>query len=120
MSTRRTRTSYLKNLQKDEDSSLLCAAWIHGPNSRKEENGHIILGKSIIKSGDNHGCLEISGYDLKEDLLSEPVSGFIPIIPLLCLMLLENMLYMVEICSLFLKHFLVWFRFSYKLDFCQN
>ena len=120
MKTRRTRTSYMKNLQKDEDASLLCSAWIHGPNSRKEEKGHIILGKSIIKSGDNHGYLEISGYDLKEDLLSEPVSGFIPIIHLLCLMFVENLPYMVEICLIFLKHFLVWLRLFYKLDCCRS
>jgi hypothetical protein len=62
-------------LKKDKGSSLLCSAWIHGPNCRKEEVSHAIVGKSVGNAGSSHGVLEISRYDLKEDLVSESVSG---------------------------------------------
>lgn len=69
--SRRSRTRYLRVLRRG-DAPLLCAAWAASPESRKEETGHIILGKST-GDGASHGSLELARYGFKEDLLSEAI-----------------------------------------------
>lgn len=69
--SRRARTRYLRVLRRG-DSPLLCAAWAAGPDSRKEEVGHIVFGKSTSETASD-GSLEIIRYDFKEDFLSEAI-----------------------------------------------
>eukprot|EP00250_Pteridium_aquilinum_P018120 c23954_g1_i1 orf=147-1349(-) len=71
--SRRPRTRYLRVLRK-YDSPLLCAAWAaSGPNSRKEEIGHIIYGKSASETASGGSSFELTCYDFKEDFLSEAI-----------------------------------------------
>eukprot|EP00249_Psilotum_nudum_P025004 c29345_g3_i5 orf=113-733(+) len=68
--SRRRRLGY--PLHRDE-FPFLCAAWVPGRVSTKEEIGHVLFGRAVGDDKVQRGLLELAQFDFKEYLLSDVV-----------------------------------------------